>query len=993
MESSENQDLTQLTDLDPDRNFLENGSCQYYTSLHMDNDITNNPYSILHVNMRSCKANQQELENYLHLSSIDFSVIAMTETWLSDDEANLFNITNYNHFSSSRQDKRGGGVSVHIAETSHCVQRPDISNSLNSDIIESIFVESDFNLIKYIIGVIYRPPSSSLQTFLEQMNQLLGILKQEGKLIYLIGDFNIDLAKYDSNETISDFFNLMYSHSYKSLINKPTRVQGHSSSIIDNIFTNDLESTHSSGILLADISDHFPIFTLKSCNSDSKNEHRIKYRQLSENNQEKFLNCLEREQWQIVFAHSDAQKAYTSFSELLSNHYNQCFPLIERKRTKRDNNKWITTGLRTSIKQKNKLYVKYKRIPSVYNEIVYKRYRKKLQLLIVAAKKLHYQSLLNQFKNNSKKVWETIKEVIGKQNSKTEIQSISANGRTVTDKSQIASTLNKYFVSVGPNLDTDIPEAEVTPLHYLRGNYINSIFLTPVDTEEVLSNLRNLKDSSSGHDDYKPKIIKRAAAFLAAPLVHIINISFQTGVVPDELKYAHITPIFKSGDHNLPQNYRPISVLPVFSKVFERLLYNRLYTFLQAHNVITEYQYGFQSGYSTEMALIHTIEEISSKLDKGEKVIGLFLDLKKAFDTVNIEILLLKLNHYGVRGKSLDLIKNYLTNRKQAVIVDDCKSEQLYTTCGVPQGSILGPLLFLIYVNDLCNALKKTFPIMYADDTNIFLSGQNVEEMTVIFNSEMKQLNQWFRANRLSLNLKKTHALLFSLNRSDGSQNLAIEFDDCPIETLDKTTFLGVRINRHLDWKNHIQYINNKIAKSTGILKKLSRVFNQQTLRMLYFSLIYPYLTYCNIIWGNGYLTHLNKILLQQKRIIRIICNVPMLTHTQPLFHQTGILKIEDMYSYSCSIFSYKLIHSIFPTPFKNRFSYLLTPRNIQYFTRTDTNTVEIPFCKTTMRQRTIGYNLPKIYNNFLIPNDFLSSPSIHIFKRAIRTFLILAYL
>jgi len=667
--------------------------------------------------------------------------------------------------------------------------------------------------------------------------------------------------------------------------------------------------------------------------------------------------------------------------------------VIERKLTKRDNNKWITSGLRTSIKQKNKLYVKYKRIPSVYNEITYKRYRKKLQLLITAAKKMHYQNLLNQYKKNSKKVWETIKEVIGNQNVKRGIQSISANGLITTDTSRIANTLNEYFVSVGPNLDTEIPRVEVEPQHFLRGHYINSIFLSPVDTEEVSTSLRNLKDSSSGHDDFKPKIIKRAAAFLAAPLAHIINISFQTGVVPHELKYANITPIFKAGDHNLPQNYRPISVLPVFSKVFERLLYNRLYTFLKANNTITNHQYGFQKGYSTEMALIHTIEEISSKLDKGEKVIGLFLDLKKAFDTVNIEILLLKLNHYGVRGKALDLIKNYLTNRKQTVLINNNKSEQRYTTCGVPQGSILGPLLFLIYVNDLCNALSKTFPIMYADDTNIFLSGQNIEEMSIIFNSEMKQLSQWFRANRLSLNLKKTHAILFSLNRSQNNQNLAIKIDDCPIETLDKTTFLGVKINRHLDWKDHIQHINGKIAKSTGILKKLSKVFNQQTLRMLYFSLIYPYLTYCNMIWGNAYRTHLNKILLQQKRVTRIICNVPMLTHAQPLFHQTGILKIEDVYTYSCSLFTYKLKHNLFPTPFKNKFSYLLTPKETQYFTRTDRNTVEIPFCKTTMRQKTLCYCLPKIYNNFLTPNDFLSSPSIHIFKRAIRTFLLSTYL
>ena len=344
-----------------------------------------------------------------------------------------------------------------------------------------------------------------------------------------------------------------------------------------------------------------------------------------------------------------------------------------------------------------------------------------------------------------------------------------------------------------------------------------------------------------------PDVMKQTCQLFLSPLNYIINLSFNTGIFPMELKKAIVLPTHKDGDIRMIENYRPIYVLPFFSKIFERLMYDRILTFLNKHNILYKYQFGFKKSHSTYMALTVLIDKILNALDQGKCVVGLFLDFSKAFDTVNHAILLNKLKHYGIRGTALHWLTSYISNRYQYVVYNVRSSEKLIT-CGVPQGSILGPLLFLLYVNDLPSVSTKLFTLLFADDTNLFIEDMDTTHINQILTEEIGKILIWLKANKLSLNVDKTNFIVFSRRRTINDVYIKIEGKN--IERVTKVKFLGVIIDSKLTWKEHINYISNKISKYIGIIYKTKKVLTKSALIGLYYSFVYPYLTYCNILWG-----------------------------------------------------------------------------------------------------------------------------------------------
>ena len=386
---------------------------------------------------------------------------------------------------------------------------------------------------------------------------------------------------------------------------------------------------------------------------------------------------------------------------------------------------------------------KLRKSHSVVTENLYKKFRNRIVNENRKSKIQYYDSYFQQNKANMKNLWTGIKEIINTK-SKSSLQNISqliVGGKTYSDPQQMANIFNNFFVDVPNQVCSEIPRTKKSPLDYLKQRTTDSIFLQPIiytEIEDIISSLQNGK--STGPFSIPIKVLKLLNPYISKQLAYIFNQSICSGIFPDRLKYAKVIPIHKKGPPTNPSNYRPISLLSVFSKILEKLMYKRLYAYLEKLNFFYPLQFGFREKHSTGHALISMTEEIRNTIDNGNYGCGVFIDLKKAFDTVNHSILLKKLEHYGIRGVALDWFCSYLSNRKQYVSVNGHISETLQIRCGVPQGSVLGPLLFLIYINDLPSVSKCLTFYLFADDTNIYFEASDLFTLQKVVNRELRHV-------------------------------------------------------------------------------------------------------------------------------------------------------------------------------------------------------------------------------------------------------------
>ena len=443
--------------------------------------------------------------------------------------------------------------------------------------------------------------------------------------------------------------------------------------------------------------------------------------------------------------------------------------------------------------------------------------------------------------------------------------------------------------------------------------------MSPITSNEVLNAIADLKNNGKGANTISSLAIKNNKHTLSEILSHIFNNCISDGYFPSELKEGCITPIYKGGQKTELNNYRPVCSLLPFSKIFERILYDRMINYIDKHNILSKKQFGFRKGLSTENAIINFIDKIYTGLENRQHTAAIFMDLSKAFDVLDHQILATKLEHYGFRGKFLELILSFISNRNYFVNVNGLKSETKMVNIGVPQGSTLGPLLFLLYINDMCNSSTEFDFTLFADDTTLSMSGDKLDELTQKTNIELAKVLDWLIVNKLIINLMKTNSMLFT-NKQEG-RILNIKAHNTILEQKSECKFLGIIIDDDISWKAHINHISNKISKTIALLRYLRYTFPKHILKTLYMTLIYPYFNYCNIIWGAADPTAINPINLLQKKVIRIISRAKYLDNTEPLFISMKLLNLTELYKLNCILFIYKCQYSNLFTYFKNRMS------------------------------------------------------------------------
>ena len=591
---------------------------------------------------------------------------------------------------------------------------------------------------------------------------------------------------------------------------------------------------------------------------------------------------------------------------------------------------------------------------------------------IIKAK--YYKDKIASTKGDMKATWSTLKQVIGTHRDKTNFpQSFLIDDKCTSDKASIATGFNNFFSSIGKSTGDNVPPSNSNYTDFLKQPTLDSIFIEPIESLHILAITRKLKPKvSCGHDSISTKLVKDTIDDIIQPLTHVVNRSIVTGIVPKQLKVAKVIPIYKAADKEQLKNYRPISLLPAFSKIFEKVMYNKISSFLECKNLLYKHQYGFRSKHSTVHPLLHLINGCAESNNKNpsEYTLSIFCDLSKAFDVISHDILIKKLNYYGIRGIANQWFVSYLSNRYQYVDIDGITSTLEKIICGVPQGSILGPLLYLIYVNDISESTPDKV-LSFADDTSIYMSHHDLHTLFMNANISINKVFDWFCANRLSLNPTKTkyivihapqkrHINFDNLNLSINGTNLSRIGTNFEEHT---TKFLGIYMDETLSWKHHISYINTKISRAIFALKQVKHFLPKESLKTLYFALIQPHINYGILAWGNSSKSILKKTTTLQKRALRLIHKASYNSHTDPLFRKSGILKVTDLYEHQVTLFMHDFCMNKLPQSFDAMYT---KNHGIQNNRPTrQSNLFHIERCDSTFSSKLPIYNFPMVWNKW----------------------------
>ena len=471
---------------------------------------------------------------------------------------------------------------------------------------------------------------------------------------------------------------------------------------------------------------------------------------------------------------------------------------------------------------------------------------------------------------------------------------------------------------------------------------------------------------------------------ISEPFSVIANSSFLEGIFPDKLKFAKVTPIHKGKSKLQCNNYRPISILPIFSKILEKLMNSRLVRFLGINDIIYKHQYGFQENKSTSLAILELQSQLINNIEKGLFSCCIFLDFSKAFDTVNHNILLKKLEHYGIRGIALSWFKSYLDKRKQVVIANGETSSEQEVKCGVPQGSVLGPLLFLLYINDIYNSSKELDFRLFADDTSILFADRNLDFIEQIVNSQLAKVSEWLLANKLSLNVSKSNFLLVSPRKVTKYINLSINNEKLKQENY--TKYLGIIIDEKLNWKQHVKQVNLKISKGIGVLYKLREFVPKSTLRTLYNSFIQSHALYGILNWGCAKKSTLEPLKRNLRKAIRVADFAPYTAHSDPIFQRLKLLNFDNLYKLETAKFMFQISKEASSNTLRTEF--LKTKHLHHYNTRQSSSLgFSLQTISTNFKRNFLTFDGVKLWNS--LPLDLKKTITKVSFKSKIKHYLL----
>ena len=551
----------------------------------------------------------------------------------------------------------------------------------------------------------------------------------------------------------------------------------------------------------------------------------------------------------------------------------------------------------------------------------------KVKNLLRLAKKQYFTNYFHENSTNVKKLWEGVNQIIAsKPKPNTTINCLETNDdknnpTNITNPKLISNFANKYFTNIADDiLKKRKYSGNKHFRHFLQNPNSVKFLINQTNPQEIESIIKKFDSTKGvGPNSIPPKIIKQISHLISSPLAKIFNKSFSTGIFPDLLKISKINPIHKKDSKLQISNYRPISLLSNINKIIEKLMFQRLYAFLEKYKCIYDLQFGFRENHSTNHAIISIIQKIQDAIKNNKIAVGIFIDLQKAFDTVNHAILLEKLNHYGISGISNDWFKSYLSGRQQFVSINGENSDPTTIKHGVPQGSVLGPLLFLLYINDLHICIKNSTSFHFADDTNLLYIPPNKprnRNIVRLLNNDLKSLNNWLMANKISLNSTKTELIIFR-KKNVPIPNLKLKLNGVELKPKHEIKYLGITIDEHLTFKTHINVMNSKLKRANTLLALSRHYLPSSLLKQIYYSQFHSHLSYGCQVWGQTPAL-ISQTTILQKKAVRLMTFSPVDAPSSPIFKELKILKLNDIITTNNIIFVHKTLNGMTPSHFKN---------------------------------------------------------------------------